>query len=161
MAAPLYNEIIEYDDGTPATQSQLAKDVCTFLVWAASPEHDQRKKLGLKVKTREIAIIFPILSSKDISRLIKHFLFLLGFDDLEHYGWIDILLEETQVVRHQIQKNRVHPQELLKQIPKYYIHYCSEDIQNKSNCGCEFVAIKSCCKQKIEYNIYEWLEHCK
>ena len=32
MGAPLYNEIIEYDDGTPATQSQLAKDVCTFLV---------------------------------------------------------------------------------------------------------------------------------
>ena len=25
MAAPLYNEIIEYDDGTPATMSQLAK----------------------------------------------------------------------------------------------------------------------------------------
>ena len=25
MAAPLYNEIIEYDDGTPATLSQLAK----------------------------------------------------------------------------------------------------------------------------------------
>ena len=76
MAAPLYNEIIEYDDGTPATQSQLAKDVCTFLVWAASPEHDQRKKLGLKVKTRKIAIIFPILNSKGISRLITHFLLL-------------------------------------------------------------------------------------
>ena len=40
MGAPLYNEIIEYDDGTPATQSQLAKDVCTFLTWTASPEHD-------------------------------------------------------------------------------------------------------------------------
>lgn len=49
MAAPIYNEIIEYDDGTPATQSQLAKDVCTFLVWCASPEHDQRKKLSIKV----------------------------------------------------------------------------------------------------------------
>jgi len=49
MAAPIYNEIIEYDDGTPATQSQLAKDVCTFLTWAASPEHDQRKKLSIKV----------------------------------------------------------------------------------------------------------------
>merc|ERR1719431_2564889 len=49
MAAPLYNEIIEYDDGTPATQSQLAKDVCTFLVWAASPEHDMRKKMSIKV----------------------------------------------------------------------------------------------------------------
>jgi len=48
MGAPLYNEIIEYDDGTPATQSQLAKDVCTFLVWAASPEHDMRKKMAIK-----------------------------------------------------------------------------------------------------------------
>lgn len=56
MAPPLYNEIIEYDDGTPATQSQLCKDVCTFLVWAASPEHDERKKLGVKV-----LMIFPLL----------------------------------------------------------------------------------------------------
>jgi len=48
MAAPLYNEIIEYDDGTPATQSQLAKDVCTFLTWTASPEHDMRKKMAIK-----------------------------------------------------------------------------------------------------------------
>jgi len=48
MGAPLYNEIIEYDDGTPATLSQLAKDVTTFLVWAASPEHDMRKKMGIK-----------------------------------------------------------------------------------------------------------------
>merc|ERR1712099_61876 len=50
MAAPLYNEIIEYDDGTPATLSQLAKDVCTFLVWAGSPEHDERKQLGIKAQ---------------------------------------------------------------------------------------------------------------
>lgn len=49
MAPPLYNEIIEYDDGTPATQSQLAKDVCTFLAWTASPEHDERKRLFIKV----------------------------------------------------------------------------------------------------------------
>merc|ERR1711944_195578 len=48
MAAPLYNEIIEYDDGTPPTQSQLAKDVSTFLTWAASPEHDLRKKMSIK-----------------------------------------------------------------------------------------------------------------
>jgi len=48
MAAPLYNEIIEYDDGTPATQSQLAKDVAVFLTWAASPEHDLRKKYSIK-----------------------------------------------------------------------------------------------------------------
>ena len=48
MAAPLYNEIIEYDDGTPATLSQLAKDVCTFLTWTASPELDMRKKMSIK-----------------------------------------------------------------------------------------------------------------
>uniref|UniRef100_UPI00358F2EE4 cytochrome c1, heme protein, mitochondrial n=1 Tax=Myxine glutinosa TaxID=7769 RepID=UPI00358F2EE4 len=49
MAPALYNEIIEYEDGTPATLSQLAKDVCTFLRWAAEPEHDTRKCLGIKV----------------------------------------------------------------------------------------------------------------
>ena len=26
MAPPLYNEIIEYDDGTPATQVNIVKD---------------------------------------------------------------------------------------------------------------------------------------
>ena len=35
----------------PATQSQLAKDVATFLTWAASPEHDLRKRMGLKALT--------------------------------------------------------------------------------------------------------------
>uniref|UniRef100_A0A194AM94 Cytochrome c domain-containing protein n=1 Tax=Pinctada fucata TaxID=50426 RepID=A0A194AM94_PINFU len=32
MAQALYDDIIEYDDGTPATQAQLAKDVTTFPV---------------------------------------------------------------------------------------------------------------------------------
>jgi len=49
MAQALYNEIIEYSDGTPATQSQLAKDVSTFLKWAGEPEHDVRKLYGLRM----------------------------------------------------------------------------------------------------------------
>lgn len=48
MARPLYNETIEYEDGTPATTSQMAKDVATFLVWAGQPEHDERKHLFIK-----------------------------------------------------------------------------------------------------------------
>ena len=48
MAQALYDGMVEYDDGTPATQSQMAKDVTTFLAWASEPEHDERKKTGLK-----------------------------------------------------------------------------------------------------------------
>ncbi|MEE6462949.1 hypothetical protein FKM82_005707 [Ascaphus truei] len=60
MAPPIYNEILEYDDGTPATMSQVAKDVCTFLRWASEPEHDQRKRMGLKVIMMS-AILFPVV----------------------------------------------------------------------------------------------------
>lgn len=49
MASPLYDDIIEYDDGTPATQSQLAKDVVSFLTWAGAREHDFRKRAMIKM----------------------------------------------------------------------------------------------------------------
>ncbi|KAL0580595.1 cytochrome c1 [Marasmius crinis-equi] len=48
MARVLFDGLVEYDDGTPATTSQMAKDVVTFLNWAAEPEHDERKKTGIK-----------------------------------------------------------------------------------------------------------------
>lgn len=48
MARVLFDGVVEYEDGTPATSSQMAKDVVTFLSWAAEPEHDERKKMGLK-----------------------------------------------------------------------------------------------------------------
>ncbi|KAJ7623452.1 cytochrome C1 family-domain-containing protein [Roridomyces roridus] len=48
MARVLFDGLVEYEDGTPATTSQMAKDVVTFLHWAAEPEHDERKKSGLK-----------------------------------------------------------------------------------------------------------------
>ncbi|XP_003366937.1 conserved hypothetical protein [Trichinella spiralis] len=35
--------------GTPATQSQMAKDVACFLKWASEPEHDIRKRWAFKL----------------------------------------------------------------------------------------------------------------
>lgn len=48
MAQALYNEVLEYSDGTPATTSQLAKDVATFLKWASEPEWDDRRRMLIK-----------------------------------------------------------------------------------------------------------------
>ena len=49
MARVLYDGLVDYEDKTPATTSQMAKDVVEFLNWAAEPEHDVRKKMGWKV----------------------------------------------------------------------------------------------------------------
>lgn len=60
MAQALYNEVLEYSDGTPATSSQLAKDVCTFLKWAAEPEFDDRKRIAIKV-LMVFSVLLPVV----------------------------------------------------------------------------------------------------
>jgi len=49
MVPPLAEGAVEYSDGTKATVGQMAQDVTTFLAWTASPEMEQRKRLGIKV----------------------------------------------------------------------------------------------------------------
>lgn len=58
MAQALYNEAMEYSDGTPASASQLAKDVAVFLKWASEPEWDTRKRMFIKA-----AGIFSLLAA--------------------------------------------------------------------------------------------------
>lgn len=48
MPRQLMDGMLDYDDGTPATASQMAKDVSVFLAWAAEPTQDERKLMGLK-----------------------------------------------------------------------------------------------------------------
>jgi len=57
MARPLYDDQVEYPDGTEASTSQMAKDVVTFLSWIGEPWHDDRKRVGLKALT-----IFSVLA---------------------------------------------------------------------------------------------------
>jgi len=49
MSAPLFDELVEYSDGTKATTEQMAKDVVNFLMWAAEPHLEQRHKIGFRV----------------------------------------------------------------------------------------------------------------
>jgi len=48
MAKQLVDGQVEYEDGTPATESQMAKDIAAFLAWTAEPEHDERKRWGMQ-----------------------------------------------------------------------------------------------------------------
>jgi cytochrome c1 len=49
MALPLFEDGVEYTDGTKATVEQMAWDVTNFMQWAAEPEMEDRKRIGWKV----------------------------------------------------------------------------------------------------------------
>jgi len=49
MPPPLSEGGVEYADKTKATVDQMSRDVTTFLAWAAEPELEWRKRLGVKV----------------------------------------------------------------------------------------------------------------
>ena len=55
MAQPLMDDAVEYNDGTKASEAQMAKDVTTFLMWAAEPHLESRHAMGFK------AIIYLII----------------------------------------------------------------------------------------------------
>jgi len=67
MSKPLSEGIIDYTDGTMASEEQMAKDVTTFLTWAAEPELEIRHKTGIKVMLYLILLsILVYLSMKRI-----------------------------------------------------------------------------------------------
>jgi len=59
MPPPLSDGQVTYDDKSPETVAQYAHDVTTFLMWAAEPHMEARKRLGLQVFV--FLIIFAVL----------------------------------------------------------------------------------------------------
>ncbi len=49
MPPPLSDGQVTYEDGTEASVANMAHDVVTFMAWAAEPELEERKAVGLKV----------------------------------------------------------------------------------------------------------------
>ncbi|MCP1199880.1 cytochrome c1 [Notoacmeibacter sp. MSK16QG-6] len=49
MAKPIDDDMVEYDDGSPQTLEQYSRDISAFMMWAAEPKLEQRKKIGLRV----------------------------------------------------------------------------------------------------------------
>ncbi|VEJ45692.1 cytochrome c1 [Bartonella vinsonii] len=49
MAPALSDGIVSYEDGTPETVEHYARDVSAFLMWAADPHMEIRKKTGFRV----------------------------------------------------------------------------------------------------------------
>jgi|TARA_B110000438_G_C15784244_1_gene637668 ubiquinol-cytochrome c reductase cytochrome c1 subunit len=67
MSKPLVEGIVEYTDGTITSEEQMARDVTTFLTWAAEPELEARHKTGIKVMIYLILLsILVYLSMKRI-----------------------------------------------------------------------------------------------
>ena len=64
MPSPLMDDIVEYSDGTEATQEQIAKDVTSFLAWTAEPELEERKSLGVKTLFFLILLTIMLLGVK-------------------------------------------------------------------------------------------------
>ena len=48
MPKQLYEDLVIYNDGTPATPEQMAKDVVTFMAWSAEPHLEARHKIGFR-----------------------------------------------------------------------------------------------------------------
>lgn len=51
MPNPLSDGVVDYEDGSPKTVRQYAKDVSAFLMWAAEPKLEDRKRIGMGVIT--------------------------------------------------------------------------------------------------------------
>lgn len=71
MPPPLSDGRVDYADGTNASVDQMARDVVVFLQWAAEPEMETRKQMGLKALIYlAIFTVFMYIAKRNIWRKI-------------------------------------------------------------------------------------------
>jgi ubiquinol-cytochrome c reductase cytochrome c1 subunit len=64
MSAPLDDDLVTYTDGTKATTEQMAKDVTSFLVWAAEPHLESQHKMGFRTIIYLLILLSLVYFSK-------------------------------------------------------------------------------------------------
>jgi ubiquinol-cytochrome c reductase cytochrome c1 subunit len=73
MPAPLSDGRVEYQDGTAASVDQMSRDLTVFLQWAAEPEMEHRKQMGIKVLIYLVIFTaFMYIAKKRIWRRVGH-----------------------------------------------------------------------------------------
>jgi len=74
MPPPLSDGRVPYTDGAPATLDQYSRDVSAFLMWAAEPHLEARKRIGLQVMVFLIVLtgLLYFTKRKVWSRLDAH-----------------------------------------------------------------------------------------
>ena len=70
MPPQLRPDLVTFDDGTPSTIDQQAKDVSAFLMWAAEPKLEERKQMGFAVMI--YLLLFAALLYVSYKRVWRH-----------------------------------------------------------------------------------------
>lgn len=73
MAPPLWDEAVEFEDGSANTEEALAEDVAAFLMWTAEPKLGARKQAGFAgVVFLTLLSVLLYLTNKRLWASVKH-----------------------------------------------------------------------------------------
>ena len=73
MAKPLSDGQVDYSDGSPATVEQYSRDVTAFLMWAAEPKLEDRKRIGAYFMLLFISLAcFTYFTKKKVWSDVQH-----------------------------------------------------------------------------------------
>jgi ubiquinol-cytochrome c reductase cytochrome c1 subunit len=72
MAPPIAADQVTYDDGTPQTLDQYSKDVAAFMMWAAEPKLEERKRTGFMVMVFLLGLAALVYLTKKAVYAGKH-----------------------------------------------------------------------------------------